>query len=238
MAKHLISKTSYIKGLQCKKAVYLYKHYPKHKDALSSERLKRFSTGHEIGFMARKIFPGGIDISAQIPATYDEYLKSTQEQIKLGKEVIYEATFKYNEVLVMLDILVKTETGWKAIEVKSSIAISETYKEDASLQYYVITGSGLPLEDFSLMYLNKPWNEIKKDEEASSIFITESQNERCKLDLTKVHSEIEDIRRTLAGPGIPSIKTGAQCNTPYPCDFIGFCTRQESEIAEGLFENL
>lgn len=238
MAKHLISKTSYIKGLQCRKAVYLYKHYPKHKDALSSERLKRFSAGHEIGFIARKLYPGGIDISAQIPATYDEYLKSTQEQIHLGKEVIYEATFKYNEVLVMLDLLVKTESGWNAIEVKSSITLTETYKEDASLQYYVITNSGLALSDFSLMYLNKSWQKVEKEDSAENIFIVESQLSRCKSNLTKVHSEIEDIRRTLAGPTIPAIKTGEQCNNPYPCNFIGFCTRQESAIAEGLFERL
>jgi hypothetical protein len=238
MAKHLISKTSYIKGLQCKKAVYLYKHYPKHKDALSEERIKRFNAGHEIGFMARHLFPGGIDISAHIPGTFNEYLKSTQEQIHLGRKVIYEATFKFNDVLVMLDILVKTESGWKAIEVKSSIAISETYIEDALLQYYVIKGSGLTLEDFSLMYLQKPWNEIEKDEDPGNIFITESQLARCEANLAKVHSEIEDIRRTLAGPAIPSIKTGPYCTIPYRCDFIGFCTKQESEVSEGLFENL
>jgi hypothetical protein len=238
MAKHLISKTSYIKGLQCKKAVYLYKYYPKHKDAISEERQKRFNAGHEIGFMARQLFPGGIDISAQIPATFNEYLKSTQEQIQLGRDVIYEATFQHNDVLVMLDILVKTESGWKGIEVKSSIAISETYIEDALLQYYVITGSGLDLSDFSLMYLKKPWNEIEKDEDPRNIFITESQILKCKSNLTKVHSEIEDIRRTLAGPAIPRIKTGSQCNIPYRCDFVGFCTKQESEVSEGLFENL
>ena len=183
MAKHLISKTSYIKALQCKKAIYLYKFYPKHKDALSSDRLKRFSAGHEIGFIARQLYPGGIDISAQIPASYEEYLKSTQEQIEIGKKVIYEATFKYNEVLVMLDLLIKTDTGWKAIEVKSSIAISETYKQDASLQYYVITGSGLTLEDFSLLYLNKPWNEIEKDEDPKTIFISEKAVEDSRIDL-------------------------------------------------------
>jgi hypothetical protein len=188
--------------------------------------------------MARQLYPDGIDISAQIPATFNEYLKSTQEQIHLGREVIYEATFKYNDVLVMLDILVKTATGWKAIEVKSSIAISETYIEDALLQYYVINGSGLTLEDFSIMYLQKPWNEIEKEEDPGNIFITESQLAKCETNLAKVHSEIEDIRRTLAGPAIPSIKTGIHCTTPYRCDFIGFCTRQESEVTEGLFENL
>ena len=29
---------------------------------------------------------------------------------------------------------------------------------------------------------------------------------------------------------------GEQCHYPYECDFIGWCTKQEQEIKEGLFK--
>ena len=68
--------------------------------------------------------------------------------------VMYEAVFQHNETLIMLDMLVRDGDKWLAVEVKSSLRLSDTYYNDAALQYYVLHGCGVPLSDFKLMYLN------------------------------------------------------------------------------------
>ena len=86
------------------------------------------------------------------------YYKSvalTKELINKGYDTIYEAAFQFEQVLSVIDILVKKSGKWFAYEVKSSTVISETYLKDAALQFFVITNSGLKLKDFSIIYLQQ-----------------------------------------------------------------------------------
>ena len=59
--KHLLSKSTYIRGLQCTKSLYLNKHFPGLKDPISDKQQALFNRGHKVGELARKLFPGGTD---------------------------------------------------------------------------------------------------------------------------------------------------------------------------------
>jgi predicted RecB family nuclease len=111
----------------------------------------------------------------------------TQEEIKKGTKIIYEAAFQYNGVLAALDILVKDKDGWKAYEVKSSTSISEAYHLDATIQYYAITNSGIELKDISIVYIN---NEYEKNGpiDVNQLFTIESVKEAV-LELLPWYSE-------------------------------------------------
>jgi hypothetical protein len=85
---------------------------------------------------------------------FDESVDRTKELIAAGQEVIYEAAFIFDDVLVALDILVKNNNKWYAYEVKSSLKISAAYVLDASLQYYVIKNCLPDLEDINLVTIN------------------------------------------------------------------------------------
>ena len=58
--KHLISKSSFIKGIQCDKQLYLYKYQYDWMDKVSEIQQAIFNRGHEVGELAQQIFPGGI----------------------------------------------------------------------------------------------------------------------------------------------------------------------------------
>ena len=146
MTSHLLSKSSYIKGLQCEKHLYLYKYHYNEMDELSEMQKSIFKRGTNVGELAQQLFPGG-EIAAQgDPPDYQKALLKTMKLIESGVTVIYEAAFMFNEVLSIADIIVKDEDGlsrrsgaeteWKIYEVKSSTSISETYINDAALQYY------------------------------------------------------------------------------------------------------
>jgi len=84
-----LSKTSFIKGLQCHKALFLYKHYPQLRDPIPPARQALFSRGHDVGALAHQLFPGGVD--ASVGLTGAAIAAKTQELIAVGVEIIYEA---------------------------------------------------------------------------------------------------------------------------------------------------
>ena len=130
-----LSKSSFIRGLQCEKSLYLYKHHYQLKDPTPSSLKAVFDQGTNIGLLAQELFPYGADASPENHFKMVESVGKTQDFISKGESIIYEATFQYNNVLAALDILVKDEEGWKAYEVKSSTKVSETYIKDAAILY-------------------------------------------------------------------------------------------------------
>src|SRR5690348_16217020 len=57
-----ISKTSFLKLEQCQKAFFLYKNHPYLRDKVSAEKQLTFKRGHDVGFFAQQLFPGGTDV--------------------------------------------------------------------------------------------------------------------------------------------------------------------------------
>ena len=229
MEKHILSKSTFIKGHQCLKALYLHKKRSFLRDKLSPEQLAKFKRGHKVGDMAQEIFPGGIDVSPKSPSQYQKSVIQTQELIAEGQTIIYEATFQYNKVLVMLDILVKTEKGWEAYEVKSSRRLSETYFTDAALQYYVITNSGLDLATFSLVYVNENYRlQEEGNIDVDQYFIKQEVSAEIIAKQAEIAEEIESELQILTELHSPKIEVGSHCFSPYSCDFFGFCWKKRS----------
>lgn len=229
MEKHILSKSTFIKGHQCLKALYLHKKRPFLRDKLSAEQRAKFKRGHKVGDMAQQLFPGGIDVSPKSPSQYQKSAIRTQELIAEGQSIIYEATFQFNKVLVMLDILVKTEKGWEAYEVKSSLNLSETYFTDAALQYYVITNSGLDLASFSLVYVDKDYTQGSESEiDVQSYFIKQEVSAEIKEKQVQIAEKIEAELQILTEAHSPKVEVGAHCFSPYNCDFLGFCWKKKS----------
>src|SRR5688572_7315836 len=135
MPPHAISKTSFLKFEQCPKAFFFYKNLPYLKDKVSPDKELTFKRGHDVGYFARQLFPGGIDVSKD--TTREQALELTQKLIGEQQPVIYEATFMFNGVLIMVDILCLNQGRYTAYEVKSSLRVSDFFLRDACLQYYV-----------------------------------------------------------------------------------------------------
>ncbi|MFI5220228.1 MAG: hypothetical protein ACHQNT_12145 [Bacteroidia bacterium] len=226
--KHILSKSSYIRSLQCVKSLYLYKYHYKLRDPLPPELQIRFGKGHDIGKLAQKLFPGGIDATPSSPYKYQESVDLTHEIISKGYETIYEAAFQFDKVLAVADILVKRSGKWFAYEVKSSLSISETYMKDGALQYFVITNAGLMLEDFSFMYLNQKLDDALINE-SSKIFAEQSVKVYCIAQADFVKEKISSAKEIIENKILPDIAVGEHCLKPYKCDFFGFCHREFPE---------
>ncbi|MBK7965921.1 MAG: hypothetical protein IPK10_11975 [Bacteroidetes bacterium] len=236
LKKAVFSKTGYIKGKQCLKALYLYKHHYSLRDPIPTERLKRFSLGSDFGILARELFPFGRDASPTHVHRYAESVTFTKKLIQEGITTIYEAAFLFDGIIVYADILTKLPSGWALYEVKSSAKVSLVYQQDLALQYYVIKGSGLDLQHASIIHLKEPLAEDYQDQEIDSLCLVADYTEYCHENYVAIEKDIKEMKNLLARPRIPAIEMGDHCITPYPCDFIGFCTKQCNPPAEGLFK--
>ena len=60
-----LSKSTFIRGLQCEKSLYLYKHHYNLKDPISPSLQATFDRGNTIGLLAQQLFPNGRDASPE-----------------------------------------------------------------------------------------------------------------------------------------------------------------------------
>ena len=201
----------------------MQKKHPYLRDKLSIEQRAKFQRGTDVGVLAHEVFPGGIDMSPASPSQFPKKAQETWDNLSNPNvNVMYEAVFQYNDTLIMLDILVRDGDHWMAVEVKSSLRLSDTYYNDAALQYYVLKGCGVPLSDFRLMYLNGDY--VKEGPiDVQQLFKMESVMGYVMEREAFVARNVERLKDVVNMPHSPLVDIGIQCNTPYPCDFQGHC---------------
>ena len=201
----------------------MQKKHPYLRDKISIEQRAKFQRGTDVGVLAHEVFPDGIDMSPNSPSQFPKKVQETWDNLSNPEvKVMYEAVFQYNDTLIMLDILVRDGDKWLAIEVKSSLRLSDTYYNDAALQYYVLHGCGVQLSDFRLMYLN---GDYVKDGpiDVKQLFKMESVMEYVIEKEAFVAQNVERLKAVVALPHSPVVNIGTQCHNPYPCDFQGHC---------------
>lgn len=222
MEKHILSKSTFLRGLQCTKSLYLYKNFIQLRDPVSAEQQSIFSRGSNVGILAQQLFPGGTDATPVRRSDNLAAVARTQELIAAGAEIIYEAAFQHEQVLAILDILIRKEGKWYGFEVKSSTRITNTYLLDASLQYWVISNSGLPLADISIITVNNQY--VKSGElDLKGLFSFRSVKKEALQGQQMIASRIAELKKVALDPQMPDVKIAEQCFSPYTCDFTGNC---------------
>ncbi len=217
-----ISKSAFIKSEQCLKHFYLYKNHPYLRDNLSKEKQLIFKRGNDVGVFAQQIFPNGIDVTIGEKRDQQLFAQKTKDLIEKGETTIYEATFIYDNLLVMVDILHKIDNEWTAYEVKSSLKITETYVKDACFQYYVIKNCLPNLVDFNLLTLNSKYV-LGAELDIQNLFKTTSILKDAQKNTDYFSHKTTEAKLVLEQGKIPDIKIGTHCFQPYTCDFLGSC---------------
>ena len=220
--KYYLSKSTFLKGLQCEKALYFHKHHYKLKDEITETQQAIFDQGNSVGELAHQLFPGGINCQPEVFYEYNKALASTKQALDHGRPVIYEAAFFFNGVFVYADILVEDEEGWKVYEVKSSTSVKEVNIQDAALQSYVIEQNGIKLKDVCIVHLD---NTYERDGElqVEALFTKTSVLSEIKTLSPRIPKEIERLKAVIDRKTLPEKSIGAHCSSPYTCDFMGQC---------------
>lgn len=217
-----LSKSQFVRGLQCVKSLWLYKH--KRDTAITppdASAQNIFDTGTRVGLLAQHLFPNGETIPFE-GTSFGEKIERTKELINNGAKTIYEATFGYEGILVMVDILHKGESGWEIYEVKSSTEVKDVYLQDAAVQYYVLAGNSLALESVNIVHINNKYvrgKELEIDKLFSIVNVTNDINE-LQENIPNYMSHFEKI---VDNHSEPETEIGMHCFSPYECDCMNYC---------------
>lgn len=215
-----ISKTLFIKGLQCHKALYLHKFHPELRDEISPAKEALFTSGTNVGILAQQLFPGGVEIPYEGVSLSDQ-IRMTQSEIQEGTTTLYEAAFGYEGAFCKVDILHKGKHGWKIYEVKSSTGMKDVYYDDVAFQHYVLKSTGLPVSRASLVHLNNEYVR-QGDIEIEKLFSIQDLTDIVQEKEPAVWEALQRQRDMLTG-ALPDIDIGEYCYSPYDCDFLGHC---------------
>ena len=224
-----LSKSLYIRGLQCEKSLWLKKKKPEVLQAPDDGAQAIFDTGTSVGELACELFSGGERI--EYTGDFGSQIARTKELIEHGTKVIYEATFCFDGILVMVDILRICEDGLVINEVKSSTSAKDVYIDDASIQYYVISSLGYKVSAVNIIHIDNSYVRGEKLE-LEKFFHTEDVTEQVKqkqADIPQILSKFDEI---LSKDIEPDIDIGPHCSDPYNCDAWEYCWRKQRGIPE------
>ncbi|MDD3601999.1 MAG: DUF2779 domain-containing protein [Sulfurovum sp.] len=218
-----LSKSLYTRGLQCGKSLWLKKYTPEVLTPPDAQAQAVFETGSRVGELACNLFPGGIEIPYE-GTTYDEKVALTQHHIDEGVRNIYEASFSFDDIFVMVDILHVNEDGSVEIyEVKSSTEVKDVYLHDVSIQYYVLRGLGYEIKKVSVIHIDNTY--VRGDElEIDKLFAVVDVTEEAVQMQEDIPTYLRHFALQLSNrDNPPDIDIGKQCNDPYACDGIEHC---------------
>lgn len=119
MKKYKLTKSLFVTGKRCPKALFLKCNQPDLSSPLSSMDRKAMETGKRVQEAARQEFPDGQLIGSLDP---DTAVEATRHAIQDGAMVLFEAAFRYEDVLIRTDILVRqsVDAPWELREVKAT----------------------------------------------------------------------------------------------------------------------
>ncbi len=216
-----ISKSKYLSGLQCPKllwSAYKAKHlFP----AVDSAQQAIFDQGHEVGSLAKKIFPNGIEIDCD-PADFEGAIRLTKEKLALRRP-IFEATFTANGGYARADILNPVgKDEWDIIEVKSTTSLKDVHIPDIAFQTWVFTEAGIKIRRCFLCHINNKFVRHGEIDPRKFFTLVDVTAEVAAIS-HELEEQVGQMGKIIRSTKCPEIQIGKQCDSPYTCPLHDHC---------------
>ncbi|MGQ0648053.1 MAG: DUF2779 domain-containing protein [Gemmatimonadaceae bacterium] len=224
-----LSKTDFLSGLQCLRLLWWRHHEPDAVELQPDKVLQDlFDQGRLVGALARDRFAGGVLIEERRdPAAA---ARQTAEAIATGADVVFEATFEADGVVVATDVLLKEHGEWRLIEVKSASERKDEHVPDAALQAHVLAANGLRPAQVGIMHLNREF--LHPD--VGDLFATTDVTAEVPAAIADVPAVAGRMLAVLDGP-IPEVPVGAHCFEPRECVFRERCWPNDDRHISTLY---
>ena len=220
-----LSKSKILLHRQCPKRLWLRTFKPELAEEDPSATA-RFRDGNKVGEVSRLLYPGGVFIDT---LNREEALERTTVELEAGGKPIFEAAFLYDGVLVRADLLVPEESGYRLIEVKSSTTVKDYHLEDIAIQTWVMKQAGLEPKCCRITHVNNEFV-YPGGGNYQGLLKEEPVDVEIRELIGDVPKWISEAQVTLQQPDEPIIALGDQCNEPFVCDFINYCSPLEKDV--------
>ncbi|OQB94236.1 MAG: hypothetical protein BWX84_00285 [Verrucomicrobia bacterium ADurb.Bin118] len=216
-----LSKSTFLMGRQCSKLLWFRYNARDQIPAPDEAQQAVFDQGHEVGNLAKQLFPGGIEVSADV-TDFAQVLQRSLEAAKARKP-LFEAGFVYNGGFARADILNPVgRNEWDIIEVKSSTEVKDVNVLDLAFQAFVYNGAGLNIRRCYLMHVDR--NYVRRGAVDPKKFFKLADVTKDVSGLSReIEPQLEDMFATIRLKQEPEIKIGPHCSDPYDCPLTDRC---------------
>ena len=220
-----ISKSQFIKGKQCSKALWFYRYRKDLTPAISPEKQALFDEGNEIGILAQECFEGGVEVTNKFWDIKGGEL-ATKDFLAKGHNFIFEATAVHPETgnYSRIDILRRNnDESFDLIEVKSSTKVKDYHLDDMAFQYHIFNAAGYNINQCLMVVINNEY--IRQgDLEPNKLFKFEDITETVMSKQEDIHQISEGLKLTLSNKNLePEVNIGTHCDSPFECDYKHHC---------------
>ena len=233
-----ISKTDFIRGLQCEKMLWLDAHAPEYK-IIPPEVQARLDAGNDFGDKAMGIFGDFVETTTLREdgrLHFAAMIEKTQALLTAQTPVICEASFTWYGNFCAADILRKEGEGYVLYEVKNTFSVRKEFITDLGFQRLLLRKCGVKLLASKLILRgdappegctlppDEPFEKEEKMEHDGFIYrivdVTKSAKITERLASERIF-ELGKLKRKDAP--MPDITPASQCDTPYRCWYYDFC---------------
>jgi|TARA_Y100000310_G_scaffold231420_1_gene233960 hypothetical protein len=172
-----------------------------------------FAQGNLIGELAKKLFPGGIDLPTE---NFTVNLQTTQELLKEDKP-LFEAGIIFENCYSRIDVLLPTETNeYDIVEVKSGTKVKEENLNDVSFQKYCCEKSGLKIRNCYLLHVDNTY--LKQGEiDPKKILIQEDVTSQVNVLMETIQDKIDSLFEVINSSECPDLKPNPLKNATHNC---------------------
>jgi len=172
-----------------------------------------FDQGHEVGYLAKRLFPGGIEIPQ------DNFIRNIEKtkELLIVRKPLFEAGILADKLYSRVDILFPTgEDEWDICEVKSSTSIKKVHINDIAFQRHCCVQRGLSIKNCYLALIN---NQYVRDGELDpeGLFNIYDVTDKVIESSSGIQGKIDSIIEVINRDACPEMIIGPHCRDPYEC---------------------
>ena len=221
-----ITKTDYVRGMQCPRMLWLDKHHPELR-VIPPEVRARLRKGNEFGDSMMGVFGPYTEVREYRPGTQipdkKKMAAKTTELMAEKTPVICEAAFmdKMGNYCAADILKYDSEDGsYVMYEVKNSPEVTDQHIRDAGYQAYIIRELGFTLKGIFILYHgDEPYSVKEITDEAGKYAETVGANIEW---LGNIREQEDEVR----------MEMGPQCTAVYGCWYTDYC----SMCREGMMD--
>jgi len=222
-----LSKTRYLSGCQCHLKLW-YDCYERELGAgVDAVTQAVFDTGHEVGRLAQKRYPGGVLVEPDHLHPGDALAQTRALLADETVPAIFEAALEHRGVLIRADVLERSNRGgFNLIEVKSGVSVKDINVHDVAVQTWVLRGAGIDVGSSALLTLNRGYVFDGHRLDVHRLFRYHNLDDAIAEHLPWIGEEIILLQSMLSTDRAPEIEPSEHCFVPYECGYFEFCTRE------------
>jgi len=225
------SKSKLLALRQCPKRLWLEVHHPELREDSSATEAS-FQIGYQVGDIAQRLYdPEGLGAVIDVGTEgFDAAFKRSAELLKSARHPIFEAGFSAGGAMAFADVMLPVQengtTVWRMVEVKGAASVKDYHRDDVAVQAFIAKTAGVPLQSIALAHIDNTWVYPGAEDYRGLLKENDLTTEACSRG-EEVKAWIAQAQAVDAMPAEPEIDTGVQCETPYPCGFYDYCSRNE-----------